>query len=224
MTINSIEMDSKGYEILTGFLSPSELAAMRQHLGSLGTKPGLKGDQSGGPEFEFIPDVATRSTQHLGQDWVSNLAGLFTDNVGPNIGVVSSSAVSKRANGSSTLPWHQDSVAVDVQARPLVSIVIAIDELDESNGCLEVIPGSHKRGLLPHTPGPFGLQADLGSEPIASLPVVLKAGDAVVLSGGLVHRAGKNNSSTKVTDLTVILVPWEEGRNLTQVLREKASI
>lgn len=47
--------------------------------------------------------------------------------------------------------WHQDSVYSDLDLTPSTSAWIALTASDAGNGCMRVIPGSHKQGRLNHT-------------------------------------------------------------------------
>ena len=59
--------------------------------------------------------------------------------------------MNKPAGRSTPLPWHQDvptgprSLATGT---PIVNIWTAINSADESNGCMRMVPGSHKHGIL----------------------------------------------------------------------------
>ena len=44
--------------------------------------------------------------------------------------------------------WHQDEIYIPTRDRSLIGAWIAIDDADKKNGCLYVIPGSHKMGYL----------------------------------------------------------------------------
>ena len=50
-----------------------------------------------------------------------------------------------------TLPWHQDSGYYGAQTEPehILSIWVPLVDVDEHNGCMQFIPGSHRWGLLP---------------------------------------------------------------------------
>src|SRR5215203_1454403 len=48
-------------------------------------------------------------------------------------------------------PWHQDSAFFDLAMdAPVLGVWIAIDEALPENGCMHVIPGSHRHGPVPH--------------------------------------------------------------------------
>ena len=44
--------------------------------------------------------------------------------------------------------WHQDERFIPTRDRSLVGVWIALDDATLDNGCLRVIPGSHKMGQL----------------------------------------------------------------------------
>lgn len=56
-------------------------------------------------------------------------------------------------------PWHQDNGVILPQAdrSRILTVWLPLTEASARNGCLRVIPGSHKWGLLPHAATPAGL-------------------------------------------------------------------
>lgn len=57
-------------------------------------------------------------------------------------------------------PWHQDQgvITADADETDILSVWIAVTDATEENGCLCMIPGSHREGLAPHCfeiPGKF---------------------------------------------------------------------
>jgi ectoine hydroxylase-related dioxygenase (phytanoyl-CoA dioxygenase family) len=89
-----------------------------------------------------------------------------------------------------------------------LNLAVALDEADESNGSLVVIPGSHLLGDLPCEPKPNFSKDESGrlycSAPIGNsckvpenLPQIqlkYKAGDVLVLHAHTVHKAEANPS------------------------------
>ena len=73
-----------------------------------------------------------------------------------------------------------------------VSCMIAFDQVHERNGCLQVVPGKHRAGLL----GP--LEQNLSDGAWDNAPwrsVLLDSGDVVFFSAFLPHRSADNRSS-----------------------------
>ncbi|HIA66253.1 TPA: phytanoyl-CoA dioxygenase family protein [Candidatus Poribacteria bacterium] len=99
--------------------------------------------------------------------------------------------------------WHQDEIYIPTRDRSLIGGWIAMDDATVENGCLWVIPGSHRMGYLysqkPHdNPEEFD-SADLesyGFDETLEVPVEVKAGTVVFFNGYLLHRSRKNRGQT----------------------------
>lgn len=102
--------------------------------------------------------------------------------------------------------WHQDERFIATRDRSLVGAWIALDDATEANGCLRVVPGSHRMGQLwptaPHgkpeeydpTDQAYGFADDLEA-PNGEVLVEVAAGDVVFFNGYLLHRSRANRSS-----------------------------
>ena len=122
----------------------------------------------------------------LGQTEVS----LFTDKL--NL---------KRPGEGSRFRWHQDSpywahFYADVERLP--NVMLSIDDATEANGCLRVIPGSHRGGILPGLVGQ-GRLGPLFTDPAyfdesLQVPISLSAGSLLFFSPSVVHGSGPNDS------------------------------
>ena len=55
--------------------------------------------------------------------------------------------MNKPSNQGTKLPWHQDAWT-DLDRQPLITIWTALDPATKQNGCVEVIAGSHRQGLV----------------------------------------------------------------------------
>ena len=104
--------------------------------------------------------------------------------------------MNKPASLGTHLPWHQDGGDVWALDRdPLVTIWVALDAANVANGCMEIVPGSHKRGLLSR----FGstvvteeVERYCTPDDVIALPV--EAGHGVLLHNWLLHRSGVNST------------------------------
>ena len=56
----------------------------------------------------------------------------------------------KSAKTGKKIPWHQDGTYWPITPKATCSVWIAITDVDTSNGCMQFIPKSHKRGMLEH--------------------------------------------------------------------------
>lgn len=106
----------------------------------------------------------------------------------------------KRPAGS-PFPWHQDApywAFGCAHLDELVSLQLYLDDATERNGCLWMIPGSHRRGVLPtyQDRGVLGrLYTDVESHP-GEAPVALEApaGSLIYFDGYVVHGSRSNRS------------------------------
>ena len=75
---------------------------------------------------------------------------IVADLIGPNIYYHSSKLMFKPAHGGRRKPWHQDFAYWAEMNTNQVTVWGAIDPATRENGCIQVIPGSHQGGLIPH--------------------------------------------------------------------------
>lgn len=96
--------------------------------------------------------------------------------------------------------WHQDERFIPTRDRSLTGAWICLDDADEENGCLWVVPGSHRTGgLFPTRPhdrvGEFdGADEAHGFDESTAVAVPVRAGDVVFFNGYLLHRSFRNRS------------------------------
>ena len=104
--------------------------------------------------------------------------------------------MNKPARKGTILPWHQDGgEGWGLDRDPLLTVWSALDPATQANGCVQVIPGSHKLGLLSkagHTISKEHEQRYCPEEKIVYLE--LKAGEGVLLHNWLVHRSDVNKT------------------------------
>ena len=81
---------------------------------------------------------------------------------------------------------HQDAWYLTTEPESLVLAFIALDDMDLTRGCLEVVPGSHREGLLARlmlTPGGF---VAVGRDPyvadLKTVPLVMRRGDVAFVA------------------------------------------
>lgn len=96
---------------------------------------------------------------------------------------------------------HQDQYYLRVQPGTCMAAWLALDDCDEENGCLQVVPETHMLPLL------CTVEADseqsftdvtvplgAGMEPV---PVVMRAGDVLFFNGQLIHGSFPNTSQDR---------------------------
>ncbi|MEZ4866985.1 MAG: phytanoyl-CoA dioxygenase family protein [Caldilineaceae bacterium] len=104
--------------------------------------------------------------------------------------------MNKPAHEGTVLVWHQDRWS-HLDRDPLITIWTALDPATRANGCVEIIPGAHRRLINPSHGSGF-LTDEQAAELLASNERVyleLAAGEAVLLHNHLPHGSGINSTA-----------------------------
>lgn len=96
---------------------------------------------------------------------------------------------------------HQDNLYLLVQPGTCVGAWTAMDICDQQNGCMMVVPGSHRGNLLCNEQG----QTDESFAPgyvhipkgMKAVPVPMQPGDTLFFHGNLIHGSGPNRHPTR---------------------------
>lgn len=106
----------------------------------------------------------------------------------------------KPPRDSGYVSWHQDSVYSGWHLTPSVSAWVALTASERANGCMRVIPGSHKRGLLDHADARDDANMLFRGETVAAVDeslaqdVLLRPGEMSLHHSTLVHGSNPNTS------------------------------
>ena len=122
------------------------------------------------------------------------------------------------AAGTGTyLPWHQDDGEVwKLDRDPLVTIWVALDAANRTNGCVEVIPGTHRLGLLGRNGSTLSAEDTRRYCPEEAITYLeVEAGEALLLHNWLVHRTGVNRTRTPWRALTACYTDGRTRNTLT---------
>lgn len=113
---------------------------------------------------------------------------------GESVSVYRSMFMNKPALRGTVLPYHQDGGDQwGLDRNPLITVWTALDDATIENGCVQIVPKSHKLGLLSewgHTITPEQ-EKELAPDE-ASLFLEAKAGEVILLHNWLLHRSGIN--------------------------------
>lgn len=161
------------------------------------------------------PNVAYRKIADLEYDniflsklqsqWIREICAQF---LGPVTSVMRVTMMDKPAKGGTPLPWHQD-VSLDwpTLVQPELGIWFSLDEATMASGSLQIIPGSHRHGVIGRG---HLLPAELETQyaPEGELVTVeTKPGDVLFFHSALLHRSGFNVSDAPRRAINAILMP-----------------
>jgi phytanoyl-CoA hydroxylase len=107
----------------------------------------------------------------------------------------------KPPNTVHVTPPHQDNYYFNLVPANVLTIWVALDPIDEENGCLRFVRGSHKDGVRPHSRSSIlGFSqhiADYDDLKADEVVVKLNPGDASVHHANTIHRADANVSTER---------------------------
>ena len=221
-----------GYLVIPDALSPSEIEEIRSDIvsicrgewGEVGNLPKFDGTETDGEMLQqvlcihMIHKISPIMHRYLSQ---RTMVDVLTKVIGPNVKCMQSMLFIK-ATGKPGQAWHQDEIYIPTRDRSLTGGWIALDDATIKNGCLWVIPGSHKPGILwpqrDHDDRRFDCSHETYSFPYTnedSIPVEVKAGSLVFFNGYLLHRSFPNQADSGFRRVLVnhymsaeSLLPW----------------
>lgn len=144
-------------------------------------------------------DMLDPAIYHLYTD--PRLTGIATALIGPAITANGDFWVRPKAPGdvTTTLAWHQDSFyygGVVADHLQVLSVWIPLVDVDPHNGCLKLVPGSHRFGRMPARANQNNHQEPV--EPIGSYGQIIdepmRVGDVLFFHNHTLHASGENSS------------------------------
>nr|WP_275588488.1 phytanoyl-CoA dioxygenase family protein [Microlunatus panaciterrae] len=199
-----------GFALLGNALSPAEVAEInaeaerlcRGDLGEIDAQRPVSGTESSEDLLRRflcihyphkVSEVALRALKN------PRIAAALTGVIGPNVKAMQSMLFIK-SEGKPGQAWHQDEFFIPTRDRSLTAVWIALDDATIENGCLWVLPGSHRRGVIYPAREQDDPRFDCTTEaydfPYSdadSVPVEIPAGTAVIFNGYLLHRSLQNS-------------------------------
>ncbi|WP_309706925.1 phytanoyl-CoA dioxygenase family protein, partial [Armatimonas sp.] len=131
--------------------------------------------------------------------------------IGPHIALFASHYFAKPPHDGLPVLWHQDGSYWPLDPCEVVTLWLAVDDSTPENGCLRVIPGSHKLEFQAHakdTSVENVLSSGIaGVDESAAVDVILKAGDVSVHHPNLIHGSNANTSDKRRCGLTIRYIP-----------------
>lgn len=129
----------------------------------------------------------------------SGVTEVLTDLLGPDTTILTSKLNTKAPGGGAAVEWHQDWMFYPHTNDDLLAFGLMLEDVDEDNGPLMVIPGSHRGPLLDHSVGGVFAGAinpdDPLFEPDKAVTLTGKAGSMTVHHARALHGSAPNVST-----------------------------
>ena len=201
----------KGYLVLEDALQPEEIAQLRAETARIcrGERGPLRNGLSHSPQesdedvirqylcIHFPHKISPLMRAQLAHPAIVNI---LTQIIGPDVKCMQSMLFVKSA-GKPGQAWHQDEDFIPTRDRSLTGAWIALDDATVENGCLWVLPGSQRYGVLWPLEQQDDPRFDCTDESQGfpwrdedALPVEVKAGSIVFFNGYLLHRSLPNRA------------------------------
>jgi phytanoyl-CoA hydroxylase len=204
-----------GFVVLEAGLSDAEVDALtveaaqicRGHRGEIpGIAPVLEGADLTDADIirQYLCIHFPHKASALMHDTLAHpsIVNVLTQTIGANVKAMQSMLFIK-ASGKPGQAWHQDEFYIPTRDRSLLGAWIALDDATVENGCLWVIPGSHRHGVLWPQHQQRDSRFDCAGEAVFfpysdddAVPVEVKRGSIVFFNGYLLHRSLPNYAPT----------------------------
>jgi ectoine hydroxylase-related dioxygenase (phytanoyl-CoA dioxygenase family) len=183
------EFQHNGYLFLQAFFSPQEVKELSEVIAKTSAllPPKNSLDKN---KMRFYSNLYRQSEQLRDMMSSQKIVDLICSLADDDIWMRWDQAVIKYSGGEE-FPWHQDNGYNDLAVEHF-QFWVSLSSMDENNGGLSLIPGSHRNGILEHT----DVYNHRYYKPQQGTPVTIKAdpGDVVVFSSLLLHRTSTNQT------------------------------
>jgi ectoine hydroxylase-related dioxygenase (phytanoyl-CoA dioxygenase family) len=198
-----------GYLAVQDAFSPAEVERLRASLTSLEQKARRLTESTdrlklklfgAGAENPVVQQVA--EPHEISGEWRDlaadpRILDVVERLIGPDILLYYSMLMMKPARSGAPAPWHQDFAFFVHDRARLVACQVYLDDSTVENGCIHVVPGSHKFGLLNHFAGDTfteAVQGDSSTFDAEAVAVPVQAGGMILWHCLTLHSSPPNNS------------------------------
>lgn len=205
-----------------GFASPlplhgrAEADAVREAFNALEAREGKEKCQIGLLDRQFDQPFVWELATH------PSILDAVAAVIGPDVLLLATHFFCKYPTGDEEkfVAWHQDVTYWGLEPPFAVTAWYAVDDSDMENGCMRVIPGTHRAGIREHgTSRRAGNLLSINQEvsvtaeeEARAVDLVLRAGEFSLHHGTLIHGSNPNRSSRRRCGLTLRYVPPHVGQ------------
>ena len=211
------DFDRDGFVLVEGYLSTGEAAEINSHIQRfidevLPAAPDTtafyedRDDPASIKRLQNMADLDPYFGELFQTNWFTSLASfLLADDVVPK----NPQWFNKPARVGAVTPPHQDGFYFMLEPNEAITLWIALDDIDEENGCMRYVRGSHRRGMRPHRPSNIlGFSqgvSDFSDEDLEQ-EVAMRArpGDLFAHHSMIIHRAAANQSDRRRAALGLV--------------------
>ena len=143
----------------------------------------------------LLPDIHHHSEVVRQYYFSGPLVTIARQMIGPNIKAATSQLTFKMLGNTQPVGWHQDNTYGEIEPYNAISSLTALDDADEENGCLVLIPGSHREGQRYWSDRNHPVTLDVDTRD--GTPMPMKAGECLVFHCHMLHKSQGNHSKDR---------------------------
>ena len=200
------QYDEDGYMVFRAALDSGLISEASGHVEWLqGRHPELRGE-------ELAHVLVARDpfwVRLVGDPRLLDIAALF---IGSDIALFASHYICKPPFSGQQVLWHQDGAYWPLKPMRVVTLWLAVDESTPENGCLRVIPGSHKGEMhelrqRDDTDNVLGSESAVEVNESTAVDLIMAPGDVEVHHPKIIHGSNANTSPRRRCGLTIRYIP-----------------
>ena len=205
--------EENGYLFVPGLAAPEELEALRReldgwieesrsHRANYGETPDGKarfdleaGHTAERPKLRRVANPADISETYRRFLMDGRVADVVAQLIGPDVKFHHCKLNIKLPGMATRVDWHQDHPYDPHTNDDMLAALVMLDDTSEANGCIRVVPGSHKEPVSLYRGGRFvGKVSDREAEDFQrrSVPVEGRAGDVCFIHTWVMHGSSPN--------------------------------
>lgn len=197
-----ISYHKNGYLIIRGILKPEGLKQMQTECMEAWSKE----KESFDPNKSWLQNSLLVNIHHQAatvRDYYFEgpLVEMASEIIGPNIKGATSQLTFKMKGNTKPFGWHQDNGYGELEPYNALTTLTALDDTDRGNGCLWLIPGSHKEGQIRvyQNENQKKSQSEIivKADDSLAIPMEMKAGDALLFNCWMLHKSDGNMSESR---------------------------
>ncbi|WP_217428497.1 phytanoyl-CoA dioxygenase family protein [Microlunatus speluncae] len=195
------KFEEQGFAVIRNVLDPVTIEELQRHVQWLASRyPELR------PEHWHHPLARNDAfwVRIISDDRLLDIAEAF---LGPDLACFTAHYVCKRPRDGQAVLWHQDGAYWNLDPMSALTVWIAVDKCTVDNGCLRMVPGSHRmplRAPVLRSDVPNMLSSATENEIVQDwieragvVDVELEPGDVEIHHPNILHSSNANTSTTR---------------------------
>lgn len=236
MNIPSLKssFDKDGYVYIPGFLSPEEVRVLNEHvqrfikesIPAMSTSHYFYEDRNDTTTLKQMQDLQKYDPYFMTLAVNSRFEAIAKALLGEDVVCKTVEYFNKPPKIGKPTPPHQDGYYFMLDPQQAVTMWLALEEVDEENGCVKYVKGSHLNGMRTHgrtsTLGfsqqivDFGTEGDIKNE----IAFPANPGDLLIHHSLTIHRAGANTTANR-TRKAMGLIYWGKSAREDKEAKER---